>query len=122
DLLLNFARRGDLGRAEGFVHEVAEGVANAQGAHGWLWKLRFLQAQAEIALARGNHEHAWQHAEEVIARSRAVGRVKYEVAGLQVRAQTLAALGRRHEAIVHLQAAVARARGTGDPAMFLRPA
>ena len=122
DLLLNFARRGDLGRAEGLMDEVAMGVANARGAHGWLWKLRFAQAQAEITLARGNHEHALRLAEEVIARSRALGRVKYEVAGLQVRAQALAARGHTREALGHLRSAVARARGTGDPAMFLRAA
>ncbi|HEY8284859.1 MAG TPA: AAA family ATPase [Chloroflexota bacterium] len=122
DLLLNFARRGDLGRAEGLVDEVAMGVANARGAHGWLWNLRFVQAQAEIALARGNHEHALQFAEEVIARSRTLGRVKYEVAGLQVRAQALAMRGHTREALGHLRSAVARARGTGDPAMFLRAA
>ena len=122
DLLLNFARRGDPGRAEGLVAEVAGGVANAQGAHGWLWQLRFAQAQAEMALARGDYEHALQHAAESIARSRAVGRIKYEVAGLQVRGQTLAALGRTREALSPLRSAVERSRGTGDPAMFLRAA
>jgi transcriptional regulator with XRE-family HTH domain/tetratricopeptide (TPR) repeat protein len=122
DLLLNFARRGDLGRAEGLVDEVAAAVANAQGAHGWLWRLRFIQALAEIALARGNDEQSSQHAEEIIARSRAQGRVKYEVAGLQVRAQVLAMRGNTHEALVHLRSATERARGTKDPAMFLRAA
>jgi tetratricopeptide (TPR) repeat protein len=122
DLLLNFTRRGDLGRAEAFVDEVAVGVANAQGAHGWLWRLRFAQAQAEMAQARGNQEDALQHAEEVIERSRALGRVKYEVAGLQVRAQALAAQGHSREALGSLQSAVARAHGTGDPAMLLRAA
>jgi tetratricopeptide (TPR) repeat protein len=121
DLLLNFARRGDLGRAEGFVDEAAEGVATAKGAHGWLLGLRLGQARAEIALAHGHYEQALQRAEAVIARSRAVGRIKYELAGVQARAQALAALGRQHEAIVQLRAAVGRARGTGDPAMFLRP-
>jgi tetratricopeptide (TPR) repeat protein len=122
DLLLNFARRGDLGRAEGLVDEVAKSVANIQGAHGWLWRMRLAQVQAEIALGRGNLEDALQHAEEAIARSKAVGRVKYEVAGLQVRGQALAARGQTREALGHLQSAVARARGTGDPAMFLRAA
>jgi tetratricopeptide (TPR) repeat protein len=122
DLLLNFTRRGDLGRAAGLMAEVAEGVVRGQGAHGWLWALRFALAQAELALARGNCEQALQHAEEVIARSRAVGRIKYEVAGLQVRGQGLAAQGHTRKALGPLQSAVARARGTGDPAMFLRPA
>ncbi|GAC1403571.1 MAG: hypothetical protein NVSMB65_20180 [Chloroflexota bacterium] len=122
DLLLIFARSGALGRADAFVDEVAAGVANAQGAHGWLWKLRFAQAQAELALARGTYAQALQHAEDVIARSRAVGRAKYEVAGLQARGQSLAAQGHTRAALGSLQAAVARAQGTGDPAMFLRAA
>jgi transcriptional regulator with XRE-family HTH domain/tetratricopeptide (TPR) repeat protein len=122
DLLLNFARRGDLGRAEGLVDEVAAGVVNIRGAHGWLWTMRLAQARAEIALGRGNCEEVLQHAEEAIARSRTMGRIKYEVAGLQVRGQALAAQGHTREALGHLQAAVARARGTGDPAMFLRAA
>jgi tetratricopeptide (TPR) repeat protein len=122
DLLLNFTRRGDPGRTAGLVAEVAEGVVRGQGAHGWIWKLRFAQAQAELALARGNWEHALQHAAEVVARSRALGRVKYEVAGLQVHGQALAAQGHTREALGLLQSAVARARGTGDPAMFLRAA
>jgi tetratricopeptide (TPR) repeat protein/transcriptional regulator with XRE-family HTH domain len=122
DLLLNFARRGALGRVEGLVDEVAVGVAGAQGVHGWLWKLRFAQAKAEIALGLGSYEQALQHAEEALERSRALGRVKYEVAALQVRAQALAAQGRTREALDHLHAAVGRARGTGDPSMFLRPA
>jgi tetratricopeptide (TPR) repeat protein len=122
DLLLNFARRGDVGYADRLVDEVAAGVVNVKGAHGWLWTLRLIQAQAEIALGRGAHEQALQHAKEAIARSRTVGRVKYEVAGLQVRGQALAAQGHTREALDHLQSAVARARGTGDPAMFLRAA
>jgi tetratricopeptide (TPR) repeat protein len=122
DLLLNFARRGDLGRAEGLVDEVAAGVTNVQGAHGWLWTLRLEQAQAEIALGRGDYERALRHAEAAIARARTLGRIKYEVAGLQVRGQALAALGHTREALGHLQSAVTRSRGTGDPAMFLRAA
>jgi hypothetical protein len=122
DLLLNYARRGDPARAEGLLPEVGAAVAGAQGAHGWLWRLRFAQARAELALARGDHEHALQSAEEAVARSRAVGRVKYEVAGLETRARALAGQGRTREALDDLQVAVARARSTGDPAMFLRAA
>jgi transcriptional regulator with XRE-family HTH domain len=122
DLLLNYARRGDIGRAEGLMDEVAEGVANAQGAHGWLWKMRFVQAQAEIALVQGDYERTLGYAEDVIIRSRMVGRVKYEVAGLQTRAQALVLRGHTHEALVHLRSATERARGTKDPAMFLRAA
>ena len=122
DLLLCHTRRGEIGQAERLVDEVAGHVAQGQGAHGWLWKLRLLQAQAEIAQARGACADALLLADEAIARSRRHGRVKYEVAGLQVRAQALALLGRQREAVQHLQRAVELARGTRDPAMFVRAA
>jgi tetratricopeptide (TPR) repeat protein len=122
DLLLNFARRGEVGRTERLVDEVAQVVAVAQGTHGWLWRLRFATARGEIALARGAWEEAASLAEEVIAQSRRTGRLKYEACGLEIRARALAVLGRTHEAIALLQNAVDLARATGDPAMFLRAA
>lgn len=122
DLLLNFARRGEVGRAERLMDEVAQVVAVAQGTHGWLWRLRFATARGEIALARGAWEEAASLAEEVIAQSRRTGRLKYEARGLDIRARALAALGRTHEAITLLQNAVELIRPTGDPAMFLRAA
>jgi hypothetical protein len=42
DLLLNYARRQEVGRTESLLVEVAEAVAGIQGAHSahsWLWKL-----------------------------------------------------------------------------------
>jgi hypothetical protein len=90
--------------------------------HTWLLAMRFVQAQAEVALARGALEEALQFAGESIAAARQHGRVKYEVLGRQTHAQALAALGRTKEAIVALHAAVARARPVGDPALFLRVA
>jgi len=122
DLLLNFTRCGEIGRADGLLAEVAEHVAQGQGTHGWLWRLRFVQAQAELAQARGDYEQALRWADEAIARSRKHGRIKYQVAGLQVRAQALASLGRQPAAIADLLSAVGQARATGDPAMFLRAA
>jgi tetratricopeptide (TPR) repeat protein/transcriptional regulator with XRE-family HTH domain len=122
DLLLNFARRGEVGRAERLVDEVAQVVAVAQGAHGWLWRLRFATARGEIALARGAWEEAASLAEEVIAQSRRTGRLKYEARGLEIQAHALAAQDRTRDAIALLQRAVDLVRPTGDPAMFLRAA
>jgi tetratricopeptide (TPR) repeat protein/transcriptional regulator with XRE-family HTH domain len=122
DLLLNFARRGEVGRAERLVDEVAQTVATSQGTHGWLWRLRFATAKGELALARGAWDEAARVAEEVIVQGRRLGRVKYQARGLEIRAQALAALGRIHEAIVLLQSAVDLVRTTGDPAMFLHAA
>jgi transcriptional regulator with XRE-family HTH domain/tetratricopeptide (TPR) repeat protein len=122
DLLLNFARRGEVGRAEPLVDEVARAVAVAQGAHGWLWRLRFAAARGEIALARSAWDEAAAFAEEVIAQSRRTGRLKYQAYGLEIQARALAALGRVYEAIVLLQSAVNLVRTTTDSAMFLRPA
>lgn len=122
DLLLNFIRRGDIGRADGLVAEVAEQVAQGQGTHGWLWRLRLVQAQAELAQAHGDYEQALRWADESIARSRKHGRIKYQVAGLQVRGRALTSLGRQPSAIADLQSAVEQARATGDPAMYVRAA
>jgi tetratricopeptide (TPR) repeat protein len=122
DLLLNFARRDDVGRAEQLVREVAEAVDKAAGWHGWLWKLRLAEARAELALVREDREEALRWANDAIELSRAKGRVKYHVAGLATRAKALRSLGRTHEAITDLQTAVALARPVGDPAMFLRTA
>jgi tetratricopeptide (TPR) repeat protein len=122
DLMFNFARRGEVGRAESLVDEVAPAVAVAQGAHGWLWRLRFATARGEIALARGAWEEAAIQALEVITQSRRTGRLKYQARGLEIQARALAALGRTHEAIALLRSAVALVRATEDPVIFLRAA
>jgi tetratricopeptide (TPR) repeat protein len=120
DLLLMCARRHDVGRAEGLLPHVREGVTKASGSHGWLMALRFAQAHAEVALARGAWDEALRFAEEGIAQARLRGRVKYEVLGMQTHAQALAAQGRTKGAIAELRAAIALARPMGDPALFLR--
>ncbi len=122
DLLMNYARRGDVGRAERLIDEVAAGVGHAGGFHGWLWGLRLAEARAEIALARGDGDDALHWANEAIAQSRTWGRVKYEVIGLTTRAEAQVALGRAKDAIADLRNAVSRARPVGDPALFLRAA
>jgi tetratricopeptide (TPR) repeat protein len=122
DLLLNFARRGEVERTEALVDEVAEAAATTQGVHGWIWRLRFAAAQGEIALARGEWEAAVRAAEDAIAQSQQRGRVKYHALGLEIRAKALAALGHKQESIVGLRKAVALARLTGDPVLFLHAA
>src|SRR5262249_32699285 len=118
----NFARCQQVGRTKPLLSEVAEATMKAQGAHGWLWRLRLAQARAEIALARGEWEEAIGFADDAIAQSVLRGRVKYQAAGLETRAKALAALGRKHEAIAGLHSAVELARPVGDPTMFLRAA
>jgi transcriptional regulator with XRE-family HTH domain/tetratricopeptide (TPR) repeat protein len=122
DFLLAFARRHDPGRAEGLLPTVREDVAKALGAHDWLMRLRFAQAQAEVALARGAPDEALRFAEDGIAQAKQRGRVKYEVLGMQAHARALAGLGRAKEAITELRRAVERARPVGDPALFLHTA
>ena len=120
DLLSNFARCGQVGRAEALVDEVAEGVVKAPGAHGWLWKLRFAQVQADLARARADWHSVIDWANDTIAQSRTTSRVKYEITGLLIHAEALTAIGRKHEAIADAQHAVSLARSLGDPVMFLR--
>jgi class 3 adenylate cyclase/tetratricopeptide (TPR) repeat protein len=122
DLLLNYTRRQEAGRAEKLVDEVAAAVENAPGFHGWLWRLRLPVARAEMALARSNWEEGLRWAELGITRSNDWGRVKYHALGLESRAKALYALGRTHEAIADLKKAVDMIRAIGDPAIFLRVA
>jgi tetratricopeptide (TPR) repeat protein len=120
DLIVNYTRRGDVGRTAPLVDEVAAGAARAAGFHGWLWSLRLAAARAEIALAQGQAEEAIRLASEAITQCRARGRVKYEVLSLITRGEALSMLGRTHEAITDVQRAVALARPVGDPVLLLR--
>jgi tetratricopeptide (TPR) repeat protein len=122
DLLLNFTRRHEVGRTEKLVDQVAEGVAKTSGWHRWQWEGRLAHARAEIALARGHGEEAVRRADEVIAQSQAMGRVKYHATGLKTRGEALASLGRTKEGIADLRQAVTLARGIADPALFLHAA
>ncbi len=122
DLMMNFARRAEVGGAEQLIDEVAEGAARATGWHGWLWRIRLGQARAEIALARRDWDPALGRTADSIEESRRRGRVKYEVLGLSTRARALHALGRTRESIETLRTAVAVARPVGDPSLFLRAA
>jgi DNA-binding SARP family transcriptional activator len=122
DLILNFARRREVDRAEGLIGEVAAAIEGVSGWHEWVWGLRFAEARAEIALARGDWQVALGWADDAIARSRARHRPKYEVLGRHTRAQALLALGRTSEALDDLRGSVTLARSVGDPALLLRPA
>ncbi|MDP8931228.1 MAG: hypothetical protein M3O70_22325, partial [Actinomycetota bacterium] len=120
DLLFNLARRQEVGRADKLRHEVVEDVERAAGSHGWLWRLRFAQAEAELALARGDAERAVELAAEARRQSRARGRVKYQVLALLTRGAASHHLGRTKEALPHLRRAVELARHVDDPALVLR--
>ena len=122
DLMLNFARREEVGLAEQLIDEVAEVAARATAWHGWLWRIRVGQARAEIALARHGWQTALEWAATVVEESQRRGRVKYEVLGLGTRASALLALGRTRESIDSLRTAVTLARPMGDAPLFLRAA
>jgi ATP/maltotriose-dependent transcriptional regulator MalT len=81
--------------------------------------LRFSQAQAEIALARGAAEQAIALASETFEQGRGK-RMKYQVLALVTRAQALHTLGRTREALSDLRSAVQLARPQSDPALLLR--
>ena len=123
DLLFNFARRGEVGSAQALVNEVAEAVEQTSGWHGWLWKMRLAQAQAEIELAHGNGEKAIQFADESLHQSQATGRIKYQAAALETRGKVLVLMEKkRNEGIGDLQKAIQLVRPVQDPLMFLRAA
>ncbi|NTU82271.1 MAG: AAA family ATPase [Chloroflexales bacterium] len=122
DLLFNYIRREDVGRAERIVHDVAATVEQAAGAHGWLWRLKLTEARAELALTRGDWDESLRLAESAITQSQKRGRLKYEAFGRETRARALAAVGRRHEAIAEARSGVALLRPLDAPALFLRAA
>lgn len=122
DLLLTFARRGDVGRTERLIDEVAQAARNASGSHGWLWRLRLTQARAEIALARADWETACRWAADTVEQSVRRGRPKYEALARATRGQALAQRGDLVQALVDVRAAVTVARTAGDPALLLRTA
>ena len=122
DLLLNYARRHEVGWTEPLVDEVAAVAVQTAGFHGWLWRLRLAEARAEIALARGDWDEALRWAARRSSRAAPAAASSTEVLGLTTRAQALVALGRANEAIADLGTAVALARPVGDPALFLRAA
>jgi tetratricopeptide (TPR) repeat protein len=122
DLLLNYARQHEAGRAESLIDEVASVAEQTSGFHGWLWKIRLAEARAELALVRNTPEEALHWAGEVIEQSRMRGRVKYQVVALTTQAQALIDLERTKEAITDLRSAVTLARPTEDLSLFLRAA
>ena len=120
DLLFTYVRRHDVGRAEQIRGEVSDTIATAGSWHGWLWRLRFNQALAEIAAAREDWDEAIARSSACIERSRAHGRAKYEALGLVTRARAIHARGSTRDALAELDEAAARAGTTGDPALELR--
>jgi tetratricopeptide (TPR) repeat protein len=122
DLLLNYARIGEPGRADELIDQVSAAAARTGSWHGWQWRVRLGEARAELALARGEWESALTLAQAAVEHSRASGRRKYEALGLVSKGQALMALGRGREAVADLREAVRIARVVGDPALFFRTA
>jgi tetratricopeptide (TPR) repeat protein len=121
DLLLNLARRGDVGKAERLERELPASVDKVSAWHVWLWRLRFGQARAELALARGDLDSAIRFADDAL-RQASGRRPKYEVLALVTRAAGLDRQGRTNAALADLNTAVRVARSIADPALFLRTA
>jgi class 3 adenylate cyclase/tetratricopeptide (TPR) repeat protein len=120
DVLLARARSGEPGEVKAIIDEVGQGIETTKHWHEWLWRMRFAQARAELALAGGDPAAAVPFATDAMARARRHGRRKYE-------ADSLAALGRAHlamggaaEALACLRPALAVAESVGDPALTLR--
>lgn len=121
DLIFSSVQRGELVRADRFVRQVEETIHTIYGSHRWLWEVRFLQARAELALARGDLDAALKWADEALARSHSTGRRKYQLLARLTRAQ---ARGEREykAALQDTRAALALAQELGDPLLLLRAA
>lgn len=119
DLLLVLARRHDPGQSDTLLSEVAAVAASAAGWHGWLWRIRLLQARAELAFARGEWREAVDLAEQTVQQSRTL-RPKYEALGLITAARGRQKLGEDAAAHTAASAALAIARTLEDPGVTLR--
>ena len=122
DLILNFARRHDVARAEACIRETAADAVSVGGWHEWLWDLRLCLARAEVALAKEQWEEAARLAEIAVMKGRQRARAKYEVSALEVRARALAAAGRQHDGIALLRHALELVRPMGVPVLLVRVA
>jgi class 3 adenylate cyclase/tetratricopeptide (TPR) repeat protein len=122
DLLFNLARREEVAQAEVVLNHVAEEAQRHGGWHTWIWKVRLLQARAELELSRGQANESLTWAAQALTESQTSGRVKYEGLALWVRGRALHALGRTREAIPSFRQAVDLARRIDNPAMFLQSA
>jgi ATP/maltotriose-dependent transcriptional regulator MalT len=120
DLMFLGARRGEPDSATAMLTEVTDAIERAGGWHGWLWRLRLAQVQAEIAFARGDYDAALDLSQAGWEGSRKHGRRRYQTMALITRSQALRSLGRAREAFGVLQSAAAIARELGDPALLLR--
>ncbi|HEV2583398.1 MAG TPA: helix-turn-helix domain-containing protein [Ktedonobacteraceae bacterium] len=120
DLLFNYARRNEVGRAAHLLADVAATVEKAHGSHGWLWRLRLAQARAELALAQQEWEETLRLADLAMQHSRQAGRVKYLALALKTRAQALVARGHSREALSDLRKALDLTGPTSDPGVFLQ--
>lgn len=120
DVLFVHLRAGEPGGAAASIEAVGEAIETTPNWHEWLWRLRFAQARAELALASGNDDEALAASDDCLRRSRAAGRRKYESEALRVRASALARMGRREEAQRALQGSYEAALATASPALVLR--
>ncbi|MDX1431417.1 MAG: AAA family ATPase [Gammaproteobacteria bacterium] len=120
DLLINFARRGEPGRTEAILPWVSDMSAKSAGFHGWLWRIRLLDARSEVALSRSDWTEALELAHATIAESSPQPRPKYMVRGLMSRTRALNELGRTREAIASIKDALTTSRTLHDPALLLR--
>src|SRR5262249_19636342 len=120
DLILNYARCGDVGRAEGLIEQTERETSQTGSWHRWLWRLRMAQARAEIACGHSKWDEALHWAEQTVTQCQAKLRPKYEALGHWTRARALTGLGRKAEAISDLMSALNLARRIGDPALFVR--
>jgi len=120
DLLFNYVRTGDIGRADGWIDKVAKSLEPVAGFHRWLWAGRLAQVRAELAAAKAQWDETLRASDEAIRQAQASQRVKYQALGLEVRARAHRGLGHDGLAIRDLNAGLALARALGDPAVFLR--
>ena len=111
---------GDVGKAGAMVPGLWEKAAEAKGWHQWLMAGRLAEAEAEIALARGDAEAAARAAEEAIKQATDVTRLKYQTIGRTVLGLALLGLKEPERAVSELRTAAEQAGRLGHPPTMWR--
>jgi len=120
DLLLIAVAMGELGAARDGLTDIGEAVARAAGWHGWVWRMRFDLARAQLAAAAGQWDECLALSSETMTQAESTGRRKHHVDALRTHASALVGLGRHAEAVGALRRGLEIARPIGYPSLTLR--
>jgi DNA-binding SARP family transcriptional activator len=122
DLLFLDLAEGQLARAQAALPTVESSVHATGGFHQWVWAMRLVQAQGQIALMQRDWSTANEKAAELQAQAERYERIKYQIFAKQIRAAARQGMGDLQPARSELVAAQELAESISYPALQLQVA